>query len=325
MFFYLTGLACPAGSITLTEMIPRPGQNNVALTVALKAYFSEALRPESVHIFSSFLRAKDRRIPGMLSYKAAEKCINFIPHHPLQPGTEYTFTLTNELTSRNGNPIKGVTSWQFRTAAEKSPKALEPEPNNKQFGLLSSSPADGAVMSAPPKRIVLKFNRKLLPDSLTLFTVRLSDGHDNIMGDIQPGAEGQEVVFVPDQPLVPDVNYTMAVGPGVFTRDGDYLDVETRIQFSISKETAAVPVPEKKPAAIEKTMTVPQAPPESRLPVRSGIERRVFRQAVSESKTGSELEIRSDHVVNAEQRERLRRIRSLIKQINSEEKETTGE
>lgn len=226
-------------ALVITDILPSPDQAEVSPSVEIKVFMSAPVRPESVHVFSAYLVGGQRRVPGRIYYLPDEKCIGFTPLQPLRPGAGYTFVLTREVVSVQGDSLTGASRWSFNTAGPETGQRKQLSPEG--IRLLSSRPADGEVCAGFPGRIVLRFNKPLLADSLSLFTVRLTDGSDFILGAIDQGKASGEFTFVPNHPLSGGGEYTLIIGPGLFTDDGEYLDRELRVRFSLAESTQPAP------------------------------------------------------------------------------------
>ncbi len=339
-----------AGNLTLTDRSPRPGQRNIPPATNVKAVFSRSLRPESVHLFSVHLSDGKRKIPGKVVYHPEECSIEYVPLRALPAHKEFTFTLENEVSSSDGESLPGRQEWKFSTGGVQPPvvrpqveaKQVEVKPPDppgptptvplkrpvsRRMHLVSSLPPDGSLTAVAPEKIVFSFDRDLLFDSLTLFTVRLSDGIGNIVGAIKQGGSLREAVFIPETSLSSGMDYELVIAPGVFAADGSCLEEEVRVSFTVGKagsagaaakeDTTDKPIPED--VAAQQSSGEPKR---FRVQHTSGFNK--SRNQMLSTPPGGVLDAGGGQSIDEdnmdeEQTSRLKRIRNLLGTLRSEE------
>ena len=102
---------------TVASTSPTAGASGVAVGVAPRATFSEAVQPASV---SFTLNGPGGAVPGTVSYDSASNSSVFTPTSPLAAGGSYTATVSGAQDSA-GNTMTAPSTWTFTTQAPVGP------------------------------------------------------------------------------------------------------------------------------------------------------------------------------------------------------------
>lgn len=103
--------------------------------------------------------------------------------------------------------------------------------------LLSTSPADGSVLAAPPAEVVFTFDAPLLPDTPT---VSINDADGQVVSSIHPAPAGDSVSIPWPEGTAPG-DYQVAFR--VVCADGQPLIGAITLTITGSADTAAAPAP----------------------------------------------------------------------------------
>jgi hypothetical protein len=121
----------------IVSTLPVNGANNVPLTEAVSATFTEAMNPLTITNATFQLTQGGNAVAAALTYDAITFTASLTPTVTLLPNTTYTATVTSGATDLAGNPL-GTTGapnpWTFTTAAALVPPPIVLGPSISLFG-----------------------------------------------------------------------------------------------------------------------------------------------------------------------------------------------
>ncbi len=188
----------------VVEMSPRPGEE-IAPDAPITIVFNEKMDPTS----ASNALALEPSVPGNVKVEGNE--LVFHPATTLKPGMPYRLRVSGNLKAANGTSLGRDLVVRFRARGN-----LE---------VSSVQPADGATNVAPRSKIVVVFNRPVVP----LTTIGGETGFPSPLR-IEPEVEGKgEWVnggvyqFVPSEAMDAGATYTVTVDPSLKDLSGSAL------------------------------------------------------------------------------------------------------
>ncbi len=103
--------------VMITGQSPRSGQKNVALESAVRITFGEPLKADTVSPTSFVLNniVTGQAVAGALSLENENRSAVFTPAEPLASGTAYSFRVTTDVKSTDGDTIAKNENWAFYT------------------------------------------------------------------------------------------------------------------------------------------------------------------------------------------------------------------
>jgi hypothetical protein len=170
---------------------PFEGENFVVINKTIKATFSENMDPVSFNNTSFTLTDGINTVDGIMTLKG--KVFTFNPDNNLSPTTTYTAKFTTDIQSTQGIALANIKSWQFTTGIGIAPEVL------------STTPTDGSSNIPFNQVITATFDQVMDIPSFTNTTFYVSDGVNNITGQIT--YNGTTVSFTPDNLLLANTTY----------------------------------------------------------------------------------------------------------------------
>ncbi len=142
----------------VTSESPLAGATSVQVTAPVSVVLGESVQPASVSF--SVVDPSDTPVVGTTSYDDSTLTATFTPSDPLDPGTQYTATVSG-LTDLAGNVQTHATTWSFTTAHTPNPPGVCPcslwdetavpssinsnDPHAIEVGVRFSSDTDGFI------------------------------------------------------------------------------------------------------------------------------------------------------------------------------------
>lgn len=196
---FYTGSAPDSAGPQVISYTPSNGAT-VPTNVVIKAVLNEALDPDSWNPSVITLIG----VAGIVTHDSSNTVITFAPSAPLTPTSHYTFTIPGSaFTDVSGNPMQPF-SLNFTTGT------------GVQAGngtILMSNPAPGSINVPTNSTITLALSRAVDPTTVndTAFTITDNNGR-RVAGGIAIGSSGTSLVFTPDGPLAPAMQYHVYAG-----------------------------------------------------------------------------------------------------------------
>jgi tetratricopeptide (TPR) repeat protein len=161
---------------------------------------------------------------GTLSWDADNQ-LRWIPSAPgLLRGITYTVTLSGTALSVAGTPLRGISSWSFRTS---DPYAVVP------------APADGASIG-PTESCCLAFDAPMQADlAQAAVSLRPSDSHQDIPAGFSWDADSKRLTVTPLRPL-PEGYISVLVDATAPTQSGDTLGRSYEFKYRAELPTPRV-------------------------------------------------------------------------------------
>ena len=161
---------------------------------------------------------------GTLSWDADNQ-LRWTPSAPgLLRGITYTVTLSGTALSVAGTPMRGISSWSFRTS---DPYSVAP------------SPADGASIG-PTESLSLAFDTPMQADlAQAAVSLRPSDSHQDIAASFSWDADSKRLTVTPLRPL-PEGYISVLVDATAPTQSGDTLGRSYEFKYRAELPTPRV-------------------------------------------------------------------------------------
>jgi len=107
-------------TVKLSDIKPAAGSTGVSINPAISCTFSETMDRASITAGSFYLKntSTNRLVAATIAYNATARTASLKPSSPLEYGTQYTVTITDDARSTEGGSVPSK-SWSF-TTAEKS-------------------------------------------------------------------------------------------------------------------------------------------------------------------------------------------------------------
>jgi hypothetical protein len=185
----------PISIPSVLNVDPFEGENSVVINKTIKATFSEKMDPTSFDNVSFVLTEGINTIDGIITVKGA--IFTFNPTNNLNPNLTYTAKFSENIKSLLGIPLASVYPWQFTTG-----NGIAPE-------ILSVNPIDGSSNVPFNQVISATFDQVMDPSTFTNTSFRVSDGLNNIAGQIT--YNGSTASFTPTDVLIANTTYTATI------------------------------------------------------------------------------------------------------------------
>src|SRR5262245_52372724 len=158
------------GDLRIASHWPADGAVQVDCNAALWVTFDAPLVAAAIHDDHMFLAGgTESAVEGALTTRDNGRTIVFTPAQPLQPATDYNFTVQDEVCDQNGRLLPQAVRFSFRTF-----DAIPPQVAGSSIG-----PGGTGVDRTAP--LVVTFDERIAPESVTAATVTLRDSLDALV------------------------------------------------------------------------------------------------------------------------------------------------
>lgn len=175
-------------TLTIIDQYPENGTSDVLVNVVPSLRFDKAINQTTLTA-SSVTLIGGSQVSGEITYDTSTYTVSFIPDQVLQPGTQYTLTLTTEITDLDGNHLTASANISFATESYIRLISLNSFGEAANGGnLLPSVSADGryVVFYSSADNLVENDTNNLpdifLHDTLSLNTTRVSVSSSGVQG-----------------------------------------------------------------------------------------------------------------------------------------------
>lgn len=159
--------ACGTGvaPLTVSDLTPADGAENVAVDVVLSATFDEAIDPDT--LAGAFTLAADggADVTGTAALSGDGLTATFTPDADLAFSTTYTATIAGTVATTSGTTLGGAASWSFTTAA---PAALTGGDYESTVLVVDTALDLAADTSGGEGDVTFALDSGALPDGVTL-------------------------------------------------------------------------------------------------------------------------------------------------------------
>lgn len=214
---FTTGAAPDTTAPTVAPTDPLNNATGVEQNKTLTATFSEAIDPLTITNATFTLKQGTTPVSGTVTYLGTTA--SFMPSAPLLAGTEYSATISRNVTDIAGNKLAGNQAaspgdygWSFTTgiaADTTAPTVMVTDPNA------------GAGDVALDKTINATFSESMDRLKLTSATFTLKQGTTPVSGTVS--YLGTTATFVPTANLTAGASYTATIGNSVADLAGNRL------------------------------------------------------------------------------------------------------
>lgn len=189
---------------TVKSIEPGDGATDVAIETTIVVTFSEAVKPDSVHVQ---LLDDATAVEGELGVEGSKA--TFAPKAALRENAAYTFRV-DAYADKAGNAGQPA-SVGFITATT-APTVTQ------------TSPADGAIHVAPNTTVTARFSKAMDGATITDASFLLADGFTQIAGTVSYDDGEHLATFTPAKPLLESRQYTATLTTDVADANGTHLD-----------------------------------------------------------------------------------------------------
>ncbi|MFH1700703.1 MAG: Ig-like domain-containing protein [Candidatus Zixiibacteriota bacterium] len=195
---FTTGL----GSSFLESTYPVNGQSQIPLNAVITVTFANEMNPATINSNTFYL---NNNVAGTVTY--SNRIARFTPNNNLLPDTNYTVTLSSDITNNAGMSMGSDYTWSFSTIYSDS---LPPV-------LVRVSPAEDETNVPANTPISLIFNEDINPASINLLA-SVSFGINGVFR-----TEDSAVIFTPNQYLLNNLEYTVTISGQVADKSDNIL------------------------------------------------------------------------------------------------------
>lgn len=207
---------------------PASSQQNVPLNAVISARFNQKMNPETF-TQESFRLSGSPRIPGTVSYNAADSTLYFAPTGTLSANKSYTAVVAAGAKDGMGNALQRDYVWAFTTGSV----IVVTVPT-----VISTDPASNANNVPLNKVITATFSEPMQPGSISGQSFRLSQGSNTVSGTVT--YTGTVASFSPSSNLMSGTTYTATITSAVMNAGGTAMAANHTWVFSTGTTTAAI-------------------------------------------------------------------------------------
>ena len=189
--------------------LPAAGERDVEADRDISVEFSDVVAADSVRAGAIVVAdARGRTTAGALSLDESRPWrVQFRPTQPLRRRNKYTVTVTGGaagVRTPDGRSVSRSHKFSFATTQGKAaPRVAWTDPKH------------GATDVDIARTLLVQFDRRLAPGSVTARTVRLADAMNNpVLGTVHYDDERRQIRFIPVTPLTSRMLYTLTVEGG---------------------------------------------------------------------------------------------------------------
>lgn len=216
---------------------PVDGAAYVNLYDPVTAWFSESIDPATVNENSFMINAYGGDpVNGSVSVSESGTRVTFVPMN-LGTNTNYTVTLTTDITDIFGKPLNENYVWTFSTG----------EGDFEAPTVTSTEPQDESVDVSLFKGISASFSEPMDHSTITTGTFTVLDAaYNNVDGSVSISSSGSAdtAIFTPDNPLQPTSLYTATIVAGVADLAGNTLQNDYTWNFTTMPSDTTPPAVE---------------------------------------------------------------------------------
>jgi len=219
---------------TVTSTMPSIAATGVTTNSAMTANFSEAMDPLTVNTATFTLKRGTTPVSGAVTY--AGLTATFTPAAALEPGTEYTATISTGARDKAGNALAVSKAWTFSTSSDAAGDdgVGDDDTDDGTNGddtddgtsgdttapmVTSTFPADSATSVSVNSDVTARFSEAMAPLTITTTTFTLKRGTTPVSGAVN--YDGVTATFTPAAELEPDTKYTATITTGVEDLEGN--------------------------------------------------------------------------------------------------------
>lgn len=211
---YIWSFATPETDKTPPEVvssIPVNGAISVSVNSYVSAQFSELVDTLTISAASfSVMPDGGSVIDG--TYSFTDSTVTFFPAASLLYSTEYTCSLTTEITDTAGNPLSTNFTWFFTT---------EIDPNSLPAEVVHTDPESNEVNVRVNKVITATLSKGMDAATITNVTVQLKDSTDSLVSsNVNYTPVNRTVSLTPDDSLDYNTRYSVTIGASVLDTFG---------------------------------------------------------------------------------------------------------
>ncbi len=213
----------------VSSTAPANNATEVGLNTSVSATFSHAMLGSTVNASSFSLRPSSGGAAMIGNISLNGDTATFSSTSALTPNTQYTATITADVTDSNGAPLNGDYIWQFTTgaAADTTPPTVT-----------STSPARNAIGVALNSSVSATFSEPMTNHTLnaTSFRLqRLTAGNPTINGNVN--VSGNTATFTPVAALAGNTTYRATITTATEDAAGNALGVDYTWDFTTDLDT----------------------------------------------------------------------------------------
>lgn len=177
--------------LQVVTVSPAQAATDVSTRSQIKVTFDQAiLAPET----DQPLLTVSPSVSGTVRWD--DKALSFTPALPLTSNTLYTITVTGDVTSQRGRPLKEAVSWQFQTGQPRLLYIAKDTAGNDQIFVIDP---DGGEVVQLTQEIYGVFDYALAPDASTVaYSALREDGGSDLWATTPDGQTRYPLLTCPD-------------------------------------------------------------------------------------------------------------------------------
>ncbi|MCP4345626.1 MAG: Ig-like domain-containing protein, partial [Desulfobacterales bacterium] len=207
----------------IVSTVPADNETGVSPNSVVIVSFSEIMDAETISTDTFIVSNGSENITGTVEYNG--NSATFIPEISLDYDTDYIVVITTGVTDPAGNSLESEKTWSFTTKAE---------PDTTAPRIISTVPGDKETKVAVEIVITAVFSEPMNPSTITTGTFIVSDGSDNIAGNVT--YNDVTATFKPSENLDYNTFYTVSVTTGAADMAGNPLKSENTWSFTTTSE-----------------------------------------------------------------------------------------
>jgi hypothetical protein len=200
----------PPGVVSTT---PLPGALDVSLDTPVTAVFTEAVAAATLSPTSFLLETGGAPVGASVTYDAPSRTASLTPLAALLPQTQYTATLTSDVTDLAGNRLPTPYVWTFTSALR----------DDTPPGVASTTPAPGALDVSLGTPVMAVFTEAVAAATLSPMSFHLETGGASVLASVTYDAPSRTASLTPLAALSPETQYTATLTSDVTDLAGNRL------------------------------------------------------------------------------------------------------
>ncbi|MBA7530121.1 hypothetical protein ES705_22324 [subsurface metagenome] len=200
---------------TVEDIILENGTDSVFVTSKILVFFSEPMDKNTAAEGFTLSCNETPEVDGSYEWNPENTLLTFTPLRSLLEGTEYSITLSTEITDLSGKALESDSIITFTTVQKASPEILYLGPGDADLNITVETP------------VVVDFSEPINTATITPSTFKLLvfDG-TQVSGSFEFLMEDSRVVFRPDSVLEFDTTYTITLTTGIYDVSEPALELE---------------------------------------------------------------------------------------------------
>ncbi len=235
--------------IQATDMDPDDGDEDVPVDTRITFEFTDDIDWDTLDSSSVYLtkEGSSTKISTTLTWDEDDRTVTLTPKANLAYDTEYEVHLTDDIEDEDGYALE-ATEWTFTTMDDDYPH------------LVSRDPAEGGTGFPIDGTITVEFASAMTSSTIgtSSFYLKKKGSSTKIAADVDYDSSERTATLTPDNPLLPDTEYTVTITDDVEDQD-DVAIAEAVWTFRTAADLATIssldPADQAKNVSVDKTIS----------------------------------------------------------------------